>query len=294
MHRVFDLIERFANATEPVLITGESGTGKELVARALHDASDRSEGPFLALNCGGLGHGLIEAELFGYMKGAFTGANQEKLGAFEATSGGTLFLDEIGELSLDLQPKLLRVLESSSIRRVGGTKEISVDTRIVAATHQNLQQRVEEGDFREDLFHRLFVLSIRTPPLSERPQDILPLARHFLKSAQKHRMLDDSAEAKLTDYTWPGNIRELRNVMTRAVVMTAHDVITGDDLVFYGDAFTKRSKDARRSVRQRDQNERLRLVEALEKSGGNRAQAARNLGLSRSTLHDRLKRYGIK
>ncbi len=293
MQRVFRLVRRLAPAREPVLVNGESGCGKELVARALHDASSRTQAPYLALNCGALTHSLIESELFGHVKGAFTGATHDKPGAFEAASRGTLFLDEIGELPLDLQPKLLRVLESSTVRRVGGTKEIPVTTRIVAATHRNLEALVQEGKFREDLFHRLFVLSISIPALAERPEDILPLAQRFMAGAERKMSLDASAEAALIDYTWPGNIRELKNVLVRAMLMTDEDVISAHDLQFSRDAFTTRSKDVRRSVRQHDEQERTQILDALDKTNGNRSEAARMLGVSKSTFHDRIKRYGV-
>ncbi|MCB9648513.1 MAG: sigma 54-interacting transcriptional regulator [Deltaproteobacteria bacterium] len=293
MRRVFQLVRRLAGAREPVLVIGESGSGKELVARALHEESARVKKPYLALNCGALTHTLIESELFGHVKGTFTGATHDKPGAFEAAHGGTLFLDEIGELPLDLQPKLLRVLESSTVRRVGGTQEIPVDTRIVAATHRNLEALVQDGQFREDLFHRLFVLSIRIPPLAERPEDVLPLARHFLAGAPRTVTLHDSAETALLDYTWPGNVRELRNVLVRALLMTDGDVIRAEDLEFSRDAFTARSQDARRSVREHDEAERQQILDALDRTNGNRSEAARLLGVSKSTFHDRVKRYGI-
>ena len=294
MHRVFALVRRFADASEPVLIGGESGSGKELIARALHDESKRADGPYLALNCGALNPTLVESELFGHEKAAFTGADSAKQGAFEATSGGTLFLDEIGELPLDLQPKLLRVLETRSVRPLGGTKEIPVDTRIVAATHRNLEELVEDGTFREDLFHRLFVLTLRVPPLVERPDDILPLARHFIASQSPRPLsLTSGAEEALRDYTWPGNVRELRNVLVRAILLTDADRIGPDDLQFSRDAFTTRARDVRRSVRQHDEAERNRMLEILDECRGNRAEAARMLGVSKSTFHDRLKRYGI-
>jgi DNA-binding NtrC family response regulator len=295
MRRVFELINRLAKHAEPVLIMGESGTGKELVARALHDQSHRSGKPFLALNCGALTPTMIEGELFGHVKGAFTGAIADKPGAFEATDGGTLFLDEIGELPLELQPKLLRVLESKCVRRIGGTKEIRIETRIVAATHRNLEDLVEQGLFREDLFHRLFVLSVKIPPLRERPDDIVALTKHFLalQSPERTLELDASAEEALLGHSWPGNIRELRNIIVRSILMLDGDVITAGDLQFSKDAFSKSSKDARRSVRQLEETERERILEILERSGGNRAEAARLLGMSKSTFHDRLKRYGI-
>jgi DNA-binding NtrC family response regulator len=295
MRRVFDLIGRIADAREPVLIMGESGCGKELVARAVHDSSARSSKPYLALNCSAFTSSLIESELFGHVKGAFTGAISDKEGAFEATDGGTLFLDEIGELPLELQPKLLRVLESSSVRRVGGNREIKVDTRIVAATHRNLEELVDAGEFREDLFHRLFVLSISIPPLRERAEDILPLAHHFLRSQAPERgpRLDDDAKERLLEYDWPGNIRELRNIIVRSILMTDGSVIRASDLVFSKTAFSTQARDARGSVRLIEGEERQKMIEALEKTEGNRAEAARILGVSKSTFHDRMRRYGI-
>jgi DNA-binding NtrC family response regulator len=295
MKRVFDLVSRLSNAREPVLIMGESGSGKELVAQALHERSARKNKPYLALNCGALSSGLIEGELFGYMKGSFTGAAGDKMGAFEATDGGTLFLDEIGELPLELQPKLLRVLESSCVRRIGGTREVPIDTRVIAATHRNLEDLVAINEFREDLFHRLFVLSISIPPLRDRVEDVLPLVRHFLASQAPERKLklDKSAEAALASYSWPGNIRELRNVIVRAILMTDGEVIREDDLSFSKDAFSKSNKDARGAVRQLESDEREKMIRVLEETDGNRSEAARVLGLSKSTFHDRLKRYGI-
>jgi transcriptional regulator with GAF, ATPase, and Fis domain len=278
-----------------VLIAGESGCGKELVANALHEQSARAGKPFLALNCSAFTSSLIESDLFGHMKGAFTGAIADKAGAFEATDGGTLFLDEIGELPLELQPKLLRALESSVIRRVGGTREIRVDTRIIAATHRNLEELVASGDFREDLFHRLFVLSIRLPPLRERTDDILPLARHFLalQAPERKLSLDAEAEKELLQYPWPGNIRELRNIIVRSILMNDGEVIKKDDLQFTKDAFSGRGKDARGSIRELESEERQKMIDALDQTEGNRAEAARILGISKSTFHDRLKRYGI-
>lgn len=294
MRRVFATIQRFAAAKEPVLIQGASGSGKELVARAIHDESTRAPAPYLALNCGAFTAGLIESELFGHNRGAFTGAVADKIGAFEATQGGTLFLDEIGELPLELQPKLLRVLESQVVRRVGGTKEIRVDTRVIAATHRDLEELVRQGRFRADLFHRLFVLTMRIPPLSERPDDIVPLARHFLSSQAPEALeLLPDAEAELLDYTWPGNVRELRNVMVRTILMRTGPRIGAEELRFARDAFTSRSQDARQAVRNLDETDRQELLDALKQSKGNRAEAARMLGLSKSTFHDRLKRLGI-
>ena len=294
MEKVFKLVGRLAGVQAPVLVTGGSGSGKELVARALHDQSDRATHNFLAINCGALAASIIEAELFGHVKGAFTGAMSDKKGAFEATQNGTLFLDEIGEMPLDLQPKLLRVLESGTVRRVGGTSEITVNTRIVAATHRNLHELVEMGEFREDLFHRLYVLTIPIPALHDRKDDILPLARHFLatQATGRHLRLSRAAEAKLNAYHWPGNVRELRNTILRAVLLTDGDTIEPTDLELSEHAFPTSNSIASR-VRKVDDEERERIIKVLEDSGNNGAEAARILGLSKSTFHDRLKRLGI-
>ena len=298
MRGVFQWVERFADAEEPVLVVGASGTGKEGVSRALHDASSRRRGPYLALNCGALASSIIESELFGHVKGAFTGATHEKKGAFEAASGGTLFLDEIGELPLELQPKLLRVLETKTVRRVGGTHEISVNPRIVAATHRNLEELVEQGLFREDLFHRLFVLTIPIPPLAERPDDVEALARHFLETqSAEPKTLEPGALEVLRGYRWPGNVRELRNVLVRAVLTTDGPRIRASDLQFSRDAFVTRSRprspyEARREGLE-DPAERAQLETAIEQAGGNRAAAARRLGMSKSTFYDKVRRLGL-
>lgn len=294
MQRVFHLVERFADSLEPVLVLGESGTGKEGVARAIHSSSCRSNQPYLALNCGALAASIIESELFGHVKGAFTGATLDKKGAFEAASGGTLFLDEVGELPLELQPKLLRVLETQTIRRVGSNHEQAIQTRIVAATHQNLREAVEEGRFREDLFHRLFVLSIPIPPLRDRPEDIRALIQHFLSldDMQPSRELSEEAMLALLGYSWPGNVRELRNMLVRAFLTSESQVIKVQDLQFLSAAFTSKPK---LSIwEQSASTERSRILAALEQVGGNRAAAARALGISKSTFYDRLKRLGIE
>jgi len=293
MLKVFNLIEKFAPAEVPVLITGSSGTGKELVARALHDASSRKGDNYLALNCGALAANIIEGELFGHVKGAFTGASSDKPGAFESAQNGTIFLDEIGELPLDLQPKLLRVLESKTIRRVGGNREIKINTRVVAATHRDLKKLVQEGRFREDLFHRLFVLNIAIPSLVERPGDIVDLAELFLKQQAPDRelTLSDKAIDQLLHYKWPGNIRELKNMMLRAVLMNDHDVIDAEDLEFSSTDFFSRTASER--VRDVDGDERDEIMALLKEHGGNRSKVARLLNLSKSTFHDKLKRLGV-
>jgi transcriptional regulator with GAF, ATPase, and Fis domain len=297
MKTVVSQIRKVANESEHVLIVAESGCGKELVARALHEQSTRRDEHYLALNCSTIPESVVEAELFGYEKGAFTGAAHEKAGAFESTSGGTLFLDEIGELPPGLQPKLLRVLESSSIRRVGGTREIKVDTRVVAATHRNLRDLVQEGKFRNDLFHRLFVLEIRIPPLRERPEDIRALARHFIRMKKPERKLELSREAEgvLVSHTWKGNARELRNVIVRAILDLPEgvDVIEASHLVFSDDE-TSGTTDSYRAFRALDRKDRHRILKALQDAKGNVSRAAKGLGLKRGALYRRLKRHKIK
>ncbi len=297
MHAVFARTQKLAMVQAAVLVHGPSGAGKELVARALHDMSPRRERPYLPLNCGALHAALIESELFGHEKGAFTGADVQKKGAFEATSGGTLFLDEIGELPLDLQPKLLRVLENGTIRRVGGTAEIPVDVRIVAATHRRLEELVKSGRFREDLFHRLYVLSIEIPPLRERVEDVVPLAYHFLASqislGRGEFKLTRDAELKLMAHAWPGNVRELKNAVLRAVLMCEGTTIDHGDLALSGSSFSAHENLAQQLVRQADSEERARVLAILDQTNQNRAEAARVMGLSKSTFHDRLKRLGI-
>jgi DNA-binding NtrC family response regulator len=300
LQRAFAQVRKLAEARAPVLVLGPSGAGKELVARALHEESGiRRRGPYLALNCGAFAQGMIEAELFGHVKGAFTGADRDKKGAFEAAAGGTLFLDELGELPLDLQPKLLRVLETSTVRRLGGTQEIPVDTRIVAATLRDLDDLVGQGKFREDLYHRLHVVTIQVPALAERPEDVLPLARHFIAEQSppgRDVHLTERAIDALRAHTWPGNVRELRNVIVRAILLAEGDVIDVADL-----QLARATRDARPTGREipraivarADEDEKSRILRALSAARDNRAEAARLLGLSKSTFHDRLRRLGI-
>lgn len=291
--QVFALLPKIARNREPVLVHGESGTGKELVARAIHEESGR-QGPFLALNCGALNPTLVESELFGHVKGSFTGAVSDRKGAFEACQGGTLFLDEIGELPIDLQPKLLRVLESGAVRRIGDREERPVDVRIVAATHRNLEEAVQEGSFREDLFFRLFVLSVALPPLRERPEDIEHLAHGFLAArATTGLRFSPDALFRLREHPWPGNVRELKNVVTRALVLSEGPEIGPDDLIFSPRAFTAQRPSVRKVVEMDEGREKARMLEALARTGGNRSEAARLLGVSKSTFFDRLKRFGI-
>jgi DNA-binding NtrC family response regulator len=236
MHRVLEMVERVAPTDATVLIQGESGTGKELIARAIHQNSKRKDASFIPINCGALPENLLESELFGHVKGAFTGAHQNKKGLFEEADGGTLFLDEIGETMPATQVKLLRVLQDMEVRRVGGNTAVKVDVRLVAATNQKLLQRIEEGAFREDLYYRLQVILLQLPPLRERTEEIIPVAEHYLHAfRQKFNKpvtgFTDEAKAALLDYSWPGNIRELINAVERAVILARGEVVGPEDFL---------------------------------------------------------------
>jgi len=285
----------------PVLIRGESGSGKEHVAQAVHSASPRAEGPWVTLNCSALPEGLLESEMFGHERGAFTDAKQAKRGLLELADGGTLFLDEIGDLSLTLQPKLLRVLETQTFRRLGGQKEIRVDVRFVAATHRNLPEMVKAGTFREDLYYRLNVGAIDVPPLRERQEDILPLARYFLSRSAPAlgTVLDlaDSAGPCLVSYEWPGNVRELRNVMERAAILCGGGTVTLDHLPR---ELSRRHAPAgaigweapREKVKTLAEVESDYIRTVLFHCGGNKTRAAELLGISRLTLRSKLREHG--
>lgn len=298
MRELLELLHRAAGARHPVLISGESGTGKELAARALHRASGRD--PFIAVNCGALPENLLESELFGHERGAFTGADRAKPGLFEAAHGGTLFLDEIGELPLPLQPKLLRALEDGEVRRVGSNVSRNLDVRVVAATNRDLEEEVERGRIREDLFWRLNVLQLHIPPLRERPADIPLLAERFLESAREEsasplpRRITSEAMAILTAYSWPGNVRELRNTIQRAVTMSSTEEIRPEDL-------PPRIRESGRTAalvagalaRQLPlrEVERSYILEVLRHVGGNKSRAAEILGLDRKTLYRKIEEY---
>ena len=289
MQAVFRLVERIARTNATVLIGGESGSGKEVVARAVHNLSLRCERPWVDINCGALPDHLMESELFGYEKGAFSGADGQKAGMFELASGGTLFLDEIGELDAKMQVKLLRVLDGVPYYRLGGTRKVAVDARIVAATNKNLEQAVEEGTFRGDLFHRLNQVSIHVPPLRERVEDVAPLAYRFLHEVDPRLELGDDALNALEDYGWPGNVRELRNAITRAAVLTGSWEICAADLNLrpFGQAPAPKPE---LKCQLGGLEERV-IREALQKSGGRQDLAADLLGISRRTLLRRLKEY---
>ncbi|MBW2315916.1 MAG: sigma-54-dependent Fis family transcriptional regulator [Deltaproteobacteria bacterium] len=305
IQRVFDLVDQVAETKTNVLICGESGTGKELVARAIHDRSQRSEAPFVAINCGAIPENLLESELFGHVKGAFTGAVQNKAGLFEAASKGTLFLDEIGELSLALQVKLLRALQEKRIRRVGGIGDEAVDVRILAATNQNLEEAVAAGRFREDLYYRLNVIQVTLPPLRERVDDIPLLVLHFVEkySRELDRKIASVSEAalqRLADYAFPGNVRELENVIERAVALTREDTIGVDALppnVLRPAVAAPVSRITRDGV---DLDglmasyEKGLLSEALEKSGGVKKRAAALLGISFRSFRYRLEKLRLE
>lgn len=281
-------IERVARSQATVLITGESGSGKEWIARAVHHYSSRSHKPWVDLSCAALPEHLIESELFGYEKGAFSGADTAKPGLFEMASGGTIFLDEIGELDPRMQVKLLRVLDSVAYYRLGGTKKVSVDVRVVAATNQDLEKAVAEGRFRCDLYHRLAQFTLQVPPLRERVADIAPLAHYFLAQQNARLRLAASAIAALEAQPWPGNIRELRNVITKSAVLALGEEISAGDL-----AFTAGAHDS--GVAARGNNleslEKRAIFEALTASGGHQQRAAAQLGISRRTLNRKLKVY---
>jgi DNA-binding NtrC family response regulator len=304
MLRLFERIRRVAASHAPVLVVGETGSGKDLVAQSVHRASGRE--PFVPVNCGAIPDHLMEAELFGHVKGAFTGADRDKSGLFQAAHGGTLFLDEIGELPLALQPKLLRVIESGEVRQVGAVAPEHVDVRIVAATHRDLEGKVEAGEFREDLYWRVNVLHLDVPPLRERPTDIPLLVEHFCVKLQRRSGEPDSLEgefcvtptalAALLEYPWPGNVRQLRSVIERALTFAEGGEVDLDDLP--GDIRRAAQSTGRvRSAADRQltlaELEREYVYEVLRRTGGNKSRAAQWLGVPRRTLYRRLEEFGL-
>jgi DNA-binding NtrC family response regulator len=298
MQEVFALVRRVSGSQASVLITGESGTGKELIARAIHAGSARGTRPLVAINCAAIPEPLLESDLFGYKRGAFTDAKTDKPGLFVEAAGGTIFLDEIGELPLPLQPKLLRVLQEREVRPLGATRAEKVDVRVISATNRDLDRRLHEGRFREDLFYRLNVIHIHLPPLRDRVEDILPLAEHFLaRSASRAGKtitgFREGAKKLLLGYAWPGNVRELENVIERAVALVESDIIGADDLP---PAMRERKNQDRitSALAQGltlEQLEREYIQRVLEAEGGNKTRAAQRLGLDRKTLYRKLDEY---
>jgi DNA-binding NtrC family response regulator len=293
MQQVFDLARTAARSSSTILIYGESGTGKELVARAIHAESPRCNGPFVAVSCAALTETLLESELFGHEKGAFTGAAARRRGTFEIADGGTLFLDEIGDVSPKLQVDLLRVLEERRFCRVGGNEPVAVDVRIIAATNRNLQKAIADGTFRDDLFYRLNVIPITLPPLRDRPEDVPLLVDHFVEriSAELGRPVEGvsrDALARLFDYPFPGNVRELRNIVERAIVCAPGPVLHAEDFRLPEGG---RAPKASGSL---DEAERLHIVSVLEQTQGNVSQAARILGIDRVTLYNKIRKYGLR
>jgi PAS domain S-box-containing protein len=294
MHRFMRMADRVAGHTETVLITGETGTGKELIARTIHQSSHRRGRPWVDINCAALPENLVESELFGYEKGAFTGADVSKPGLFEMADKGTLFLDEIGELQLHTQVKLLRVLDGYPFYRLGGHRKIKVDVRIVAATNQDLEAAVTAGRFRQDLFHRLGQFQLRVPPLRERPEDIVALAEHFLHLKTPGSSFVPDAVSALLSYSWPGNVRELRNLVARVAVQASHPEIQPAQIeAAMSGSPTALRQSASMPVGNLDSMEEQMIIRALERSGGHRGQAADQLGISRRTLSRKLKEYNI-
>jgi DNA-binding NtrC family response regulator len=296
MREVQKTIGLVADSDATVLITGDTGTGKEVVARTIHRVGARAAGGFMALNCAAIPPDLLESELFGHVKGAFTGAVLERKGAFREADGGTLFLDEIGDMDLAMQAKILRAIQERAVTPVGGRPQ-KIDVRIVAATHRDLEQWVKQGRFREDLFYRLCVVPIELQPLRKRPDDIPPLAEHFLALVSSpQKLLSTEAMQRLTIHAWPGNVRELRNAMERVAVMCRSDIVTASDLDFLATASSHDADgndDAGNLSSAVEQLERRMIAEALAESKGNRAEAARRLGIHRQLLHAKAEKYRL-
>ncbi len=308
MKRLFGLTRKVADTPITVLVLGETGVGKEIVARTIHEQSERAPKPFQALNCSALPENLLESEIFGHERGAFTGADRRKIGYFEAAAGGTIFLDEVGEMPLGVQVKLLRVLEQSSIIRVGGTKEVPIDARVVCATNRDLEREVKSGRFREDLFFRISAFTLVVPPLRDRRPEIIPLSNHFAHQfagelGQRPPDISLEARAVLESYDWPGNVRELRNAIERAVVLQPHGSIRPEHLperivaraVEPKQSSPESPANRRTDIRSRTANlERDAVVAALDKCNGNQTRAAQELGISRWALIRMMRKHGLK
>ncbi|GBE04590.1 MAG TPA: nif-specific transcriptional activator NifA [Nitrospirae bacterium] len=299
MQEVFESVHRVAPSKATVILRGESGTGKELIAKAIHYMSPRSKGPFIKFNCASIPEGLLESELFGHEKGAFTGAVSSRSGKFEIAHKGTIFLDEIGDLPITLQPKILRVLQEREFERVGSEKTIKVDVRIVTATSRNLEHLVSQGKFRDDLYFRLNVIPILLPPLRDRGEDISTLIDHFSKRFNKENnravSLDKSALQVFLDYDWPGNVRELENTIERLVIMSSEDRISSADLPVSLNIRRVRGAEGTTSLSGNvAEIEKINILGALEKTGGNQAKAARLLGITPRQIGYKIKKYGLE
>jgi DNA-binding NtrC family response regulator len=303
MQRIFHLIETIRDSDLNALITGETGTGKELVAKAIHYNSHRREGPIVTVNCTAIPSNLLESELFGFERGAFTNAYARHIGKFERATGGTIFLDEIGDLSLDLQSKLLRIIEEKEIERIGSTKRIQLDFRLLAATNRDLHEEVKKGNFREDLYFRLNVIYINLPPLRKRIEDIPLLIAHFIETAsmkEKKKISSVSPEAMsaIMEYAWPGNVRELANVISRSVLIAKNDVVKLEDLPPDIRSISKKEEPVTSAISNSKTTikeiERELIVNTLKKVNGNKSKAAKTLGVTRKYLYSKLKKYNIK
>ena len=300
MLEVIKMIEHIADTKATVIIYGGTGTGKELAAKALHNFSARRDKPFIKVNCAAIPDALLESELFGYEKGAFTGAVVKKPGKFELANGGTIFLDEIGDISPQVQVKLLRVIQEREIEHLGGLNTLKIDVRLITATNKNLEDLVKEGKFREDLYYRLNVVPVKMPSLNERKEDIPMLVDDFLKesaviSGKKQKHITDDALKVLTNYIWPGNIRELENVIERCVVITSGETIKKEDLPAYITSYSNvENSDSNILDNALDETEKNVIVDALRKCSGNRTKASEVLGISRRSLHRKIAKYSIE
>ena len=298
MKAVMKTIERIAPSDVSVLITGESGTGKEVVADMIHTLSKRDKGPFIKINCAALPRELIESELFGSVKGSFTGATEDRKGLFRQAEGGTLLLDELSEMPVDTQSKLLRVLQEKEVRPVGGRTSFKTDCRIIAATNRHVEDALKEGKLREDLYYRISAISIHLPPLRERREEVLPLARAFLKrfAAQADRVISDfdsAAAERLRRYDWPGNVRQLQNEIQRTVLMCEGQLVEATDLTI-GETPGSSSSDAGdQNLTLMEAMERSKIIEVLKETGGNKLETAKRLGIGRQTLYNKIKAYQI-
>jgi transcriptional regulator with GAF, ATPase, and Fis domain len=307
MQRIFRMVEKVAESDTTIMLTGETGTGKGLIARAIHEASGRNANPFVQINCGATPEGLLESEFFGYRRGAFTGAISDKAGKFEMAKGGTIFLDEIGDMSADLQVKVLRVLEEGEFERVGGNQTIKSDARIIAATHRDLEEEVQKGNFREDLFYRLYVIPIMLPTLKERKSDIPFLVSHFFEQFGRKAdspivKVSDSTMKILMNYSWPGNVRELKNLIERLVVLHEGETILPEGLPeklrIENDRVTRRKLETQGGgisfSTAVNEFEKALIVSALEKTNWVKNRAAQLLRIKRTTLVEKIKRYNLE